>query len=127
MSSTYTQQATAAILQAARSEYDFGGWLANVLASVAGQLGSSDALTEGRPGSWEASLVDQLVHGTVGYGDEYLPEPSGRGKLTDATARSIRDSTLYGGSTQRQIAVEFGVAQSTVSDIASGRTWRWLT
>jgi transcriptional regulator with XRE-family HTH domain len=28
--------------------------------------------------------------------------------------------------TQRQIAAEFGVSPSTVSDIASGRTWGWL-
>jgi hypothetical protein len=43
-----------------------------VLAAVAAALGSSDALTQGRPGSWEADLVDRLVKGTVGYGDEDL-------------------------------------------------------
>ncbi len=36
--------------------------------------GSSDAVTAGRPGSWEASLVDQLVKGTVGHDDEHLPD-----------------------------------------------------
>ena len=46
-----------------------------MLARVAARKGSSDALTAGRPGSWEASLVDQLVKGTVGYDDEYLPDP----------------------------------------------------
>jgi hypothetical protein len=44
----YTQQATRAVLAAARSEHSFAEWLAYVLAAVAGQLGSSDALTAGK-------------------------------------------------------------------------------
>jgi fructose-1-phosphate kinase PfkB-like protein len=48
--------------------------LAAVLSSVAADLGSSDALTAGRPGSWEADLVQQLVKGTVGWGDEHLAD-----------------------------------------------------
>lgn len=122
--STYTRRAEAAILQAARSEHDFAGWLAQVLATVAGQLGSSDELIIGRPGSWEASLVDQLVKGTVGHDDEYLPPP--RTKLTDAKSREIRDRALYGAGTQAEIAAEFGVSPSTVSSIMTGRTWGWL-
>ena len=125
-SGTYTGQATAAIIRAARAEHDFAGWLAGVLAGVAGQLGSSDALTEGRPGSWEASLVDQLVKGTVGYDDAYLPGPAGNRKLTDAKARQIRQACAWGEMTQRQIAAEHGVSLSTVNDIAAGRTWGWL-
>lgn len=121
----YTARAVAAITQAARAEHDFAGWLAGVLAEVAGQLGSSDALTEGRPGSWEASLVDQLIKGTVGYCDEYLPGPA-RGKLTDAQVRQIRDRCDYGDVTQRQVAAESGVSASTVRDIVTGRTWGWL-
>jgi hypothetical protein len=71
----YTRAAVEAIGQAVEHEHDFAGWLAAVLARVAARKGSSDALTAGRPGSWEASLVDQLVKGTVGYDDEYLPDP----------------------------------------------------
>jgi len=124
----YTRQATAAITRAARAEHDFAGWLAGVLADVAGRLGSSDALTEGRPGSWEASLVDQLVKGTVGYGDEYLPSPgrrAGRATLTDAQVWLIRER-YAAGETQRQIGAAFGVSASTVSAIVTGKTWRWL-
>jgi len=69
----YTRSAVKAVAQAVEREHDFAGWLADVLARVAARKGSSDALTAGRPGSWEASLVDQLVKGTVGYDDEYLP------------------------------------------------------
>lgn len=123
----YTRQAVTAVLAAARFEHDFAGWLADVLAQVAGQLGSSDALIEGRPGSWEADLVDQLVKGTVGYDDGYLPGPV-RGKLTDTQAREIRARYASGfGETQRELAVGFGVSPSTVRDIGTGKTWRWLT
>ena len=121
----YTSRAVAAITQAARAEHDFPGWLAGVLAAAAGQLGSGYALIAGRPGSWEAGLVEQLVHGTVGYGDEYLPGPP-RGRLTDTQVRGIRDRCGYGEVTQRQVAAEFGVSASTVSDIITGRTWGWL-
>jgi hypothetical protein len=73
----YTGRAVTAIGEAVRAEHDFGGWLAAVLAAVAAQLGSTDALTAGRPGSWEASLVDQLVKGTVGWSDELLDDYQG--------------------------------------------------
>jgi hypothetical protein len=68
----YTQQASAAVLAAGRAEPDFAGWLAAVLAQVASELGSWDAITAGRPGSWEADLVQQLIKGTVGYDGEFL-------------------------------------------------------
>ena len=60
-----------------RGEHGVAGWLAAVLAEVAAIKGSSEALTAGSPGSWEASLVDQLVKGAVGWDDEYLPDPEG--------------------------------------------------
>jgi hypothetical protein len=121
---TYTDRAVLAVLAAARTEGDFAGWLAMTLARVAGQLGSSDALTAGRPGSWEADLVQQLVKKTVGYGDEYLPGPLR--KLTDETARQIKEDAYWDGRTHQEIAAEHGVSPSTVSDIAAGRTWGWI-
>jgi hypothetical protein len=68
----YSHRAAAAIVEAVRGEQDFGGWLGEVLASAAAELGSTAALTAGRPGSWEADLVQRLVRGTVGWEDEYL-------------------------------------------------------
>jgi hypothetical protein len=50
MEHSYNDQARAAILEAAKAEHDFGGWLAAVLACVAAELGSSDALTAERRG-----------------------------------------------------------------------------
>jgi hypothetical protein len=123
--SDYTRQATRAALAAARTEHDFAGWLAQVLAAVAGQLGSSNALTAGRPGSWEASLVRQLLAGTVGEADEHLPGPIS--KFTDETARQIKEDAYWDGRTHQEIAAEYGVSPSTVSDIATGRTWGWIS
>ncbi len=73
-SGDYTSDAHAAILRAICDQHDFGGWLAGVLASVSADLGSTFPLTAGRPGSWEADLVQQLVKGTVGYDDHYLAD-----------------------------------------------------
>ena len=70
----YTEEARAAILGAVSEQHDFGGWLAGVLSGAAAELGSSDALIAGRPGSWEADLVRQLVKGTVGWDDDYLAD-----------------------------------------------------
>jgi hypothetical protein len=66
----------------------------------------------------------QLVKGTVGHDDEYLLAPAGRRKLTDAKVRNIRwryDDGIR-GVTQAELAAEFGVSASPVSDITTGRT-----
>jgi hypothetical protein len=77
----YTERAATAVVEAARAEHDFGGWLAAVLATAAAELGSSRAVTASRPGSWEADLVIQLVCGTVGWNDEHLhPAREGEGR-----------------------------------------------
>jgi hypothetical protein len=73
----YTNEAVAAVLDAVRHEHDVAGWVALVLCRAAAVLGSSDALTAGRSGSWEAALVRALVQGTVGQGDELLGQYRG--------------------------------------------------
>lgn len=56
---------------------DFADLVAHVLTSVAANLGGVEALLAGRPGSWEAAAVNDLVTGTA-HGDEihrYRTEP----------------------------------------------------
>ncbi len=53
-------------------EDDFAGFLAGVVSSVAANLGAAYLVTAGRPSSWAAKLVDQLVQGTVGGDPAYL-------------------------------------------------------
>jgi hypothetical protein len=72
VSQSYSDQARDAIRGAFEAEHEFGGWLAVALASVGAELGSSDALTAGRPGSREADLVQRLLKGMVGWGAQYL-------------------------------------------------------
>ncbi|MFG1818281.1 hypothetical protein ACGFIF_31265 [Kribbella sp. NPDC049174] len=51
---------------------DGAEFITHLLATVAANLGSSDAVTAGRPGSWESAGVIDLLRSTVGYNDEYL-------------------------------------------------------
>jgi len=53
-------------------EVDLPSWLAKALASVATRHGSSWALVEKRPGSWEAPHILGLVQGLIGLDDEDL-------------------------------------------------------
>mgnify|MGYP001582668538 CR=1 FL=1 len=46
---------------------DFSAFLASALGAVAANVGSAERITAGRPGSWEADALGQLVTGTVGY------------------------------------------------------------
>jgi hypothetical protein len=62
---SHTAAAVHALAWGHEAEQDFAGWLADVLARLAAQLGSVDAVVAGRPGSWESAAVLQLLHGTV--------------------------------------------------------------
>jgi hypothetical protein len=83
----YTDQAVAAVTAAVRAERDFGGWLSLLLVLAAAQLGSLDALTAGRRGSWEAKRVDRLARG-LAFDDEGLAAYRPRGGRDQLGARS---------------------------------------
>lgn len=59
--------------------------------------------------------ADKIVHGTTNRGEQ-----CGSSKLTEADVREIRQMS----GTQREIAEKFGVAQSAISKIMTGATWR---
>lgn len=75
----YTAQAIAALTSAARTTRTIGGGTetehtepagfgeiaCRVITSVAANLGGGDTLLAGRPGSWEADYVRQIVHSTT--------------------------------------------------------------
>jgi hypothetical protein len=92
----HTVDAVDALLAAHAHEQDFAAWLAGALASAAAQLGSSAALVDGRPGSWEAQLVTALVHATIGdhdLADFDLRSPTGawHSELEDLDGRPTPD------------------------------------
>jgi hypothetical protein len=57
-----------------REPADWAEFVAGVLCAVAANVGSTSRVLAGRPGSWEADAVRQLISGTVGWDDDYLPE-----------------------------------------------------
>lgn len=58
----YTAAAVDAFVEATTETGDFAGWLAEVLARTASRLGPDlNFKLYGRPGSWESSLVGQLL------------------------------------------------------------------
>ena len=61
-----------------------------------------------------------MKHGTVVRG-----ERQGSAKLTEAQVRAIKFGRLPGS--QREIAENFGITKSTVSNIRNRRSWGWLT
>ena len=70
----YTRAAVAAVREAVTREHSFPEWLAAVLATaVSNNEVGWYALVAGRPGSWEADHVRNLIVGTVGEDGEMLP------------------------------------------------------
>ncbi len=69
---------------------DFGEIACHVLAAVAANVGGVENLLAGRPGSWEAEYVRQIVHSTAGDDPEHLTswqhEPARRGTTTTRRA-----------------------------------------
>jgi hypothetical protein len=51
---------------------DFAEFVTHALTGAAANIGSVDQLLAGRPGSWEADHIRQLLASTVGYYEEYL-------------------------------------------------------
>ena len=51
---------------------DFAEIACQVITAVAANIGSTEELLAGRSGSWEASLIRQIIGGTAGYEDDAL-------------------------------------------------------
>jgi hypothetical protein len=71
---------------------------------------------------WATSVenkADKIGHGTTNRG-----ERQGAHKLTEADVRQIR--SMCGSFSQSEIAKQFGIDQSTVSDIHRRKRWGWL-
>lgn len=68
----------------------------------------------------EKNQQDRLKHGTHSRG-----EKSAKAKLTESQVLEIRQR-LHAGAVKKALAIEFGVAPSTISAIAAGKLWGWL-
>ena len=59
---------------AQREPVDWAEFVTRALAGAAANIGGVETVLAGRGGSWEADLVRQLLHGTVGPDEEWLLE-----------------------------------------------------
>lgn len=66
--------AVRALTEAARASGDWAEFVTQALAGAAANIGSVEAALAGRPGSWEADGVRNLLASTVGWNDEHLLE-----------------------------------------------------
>lgn len=66
------------------------------------------------------NIADTLLHGTHNRG-----ERNARAKITDQVAREIK-RRLSAGERQHAIAADYGVARTTINNIANGYAWSWL-
>lgn len=78
-----------------------------------------------RPDHLFLGTHDQNMTDMVGKGRQPRGEQNGLSKLTAVQVAEIRER-VAAGATQRVVAAEFGVSQSTIRDIASGRCWAHL-
>ena len=81
--------------------HDFGGWLAHVLAAAAAELGSTDALTAGRPG-----VLGGRARPAAGQGHRRLgrraPAPTTDGRRATVTARPTALRSRRAGPRRRR-------------------------
>lgn len=71
-------------------------------------------------GDQSANEADKLLHGRSNRGERH-----GMGKLKLEQVLAIRRRAMEGES-QRALGREFAVAQQTISEIVTGRTWAWV-
>jgi hypothetical protein len=62
------------LTDAARSTGDFAEFVTLAVAGAAANVGGIEQALAGRPGSWEAHYVREMLTSTVGYDEEYLLE-----------------------------------------------------
>ena len=83
---------------------DFADFLAAALAATAANVGSTERMTAGRPGSWESDLLAQLLNGTIGA--DASPEDLARRRTIPVVvqlnvAQLVRDAHLNTPPAQR--------------------------
>ena len=74
------------------------------------------------PGTHADNMADMVSKGRQDSSNVRRGKDQGLAKLTDDNVREIR-SLLAQGVRQKVIAKQFGIAQSTVSCINTGKTW----
>jgi hypothetical protein len=77
---------------------DWAEFVTHALAGAAANVGSTEQILAGRPGSWEAERVRQTLQSTVGIDDEHLMKHRTEPVVVDLLVESIlrdTDDTTY--------------------------------
>lgn len=72
---------------------DWAEFVTHALAGAAANIGGTEQILAGRPGSWEAERVRQTLQSTVGADDEHLLEHRTEPVVIDLWVESILDRT----------------------------------
>lgn len=83
---------------------------------------SNNHITNLRWGTRKENVSDAFRHGTWP-----ILENRTQSKLTNKNVREIRRRYKAGGVTQKQLAIEYGVAKATIHCIFSGKSWFHLS
>ncbi len=70
------------------------------------------------------NMQDMVAKGRARGGHAQIGEQNGRAKITSAIATAIRSEWKARGGSQRELGMKFGISQSAVSAILSGKSWR---
>jgi hypothetical protein len=79
---------------------------------------SNNRLTNLRYATPASNSADRIAHGTSNHGAR-----NGNARLSDADVEDVKQA-LAAGQLQREIAARYGVTRTTISAIATGRSWK---
>ena len=68
------------------------------------------------------NIHDMIQKGRENHTNNLCGEAHGRAKVTEENVRNIRTSSL----TLRELSLIYGIGQTQLSRIRSGKSWRWL-
>ncbi|MFJ2662695.1 hypothetical protein [Arthrobacter koreensis] len=102
---------------------DFAGTLSRVLASVAANVGGIEALLQGRPGSWEADYVRQLLRSIAGENEEsllqYRTEPLQLSLNVEEVFERFGLTELYGEAVEELSTLEADADETMFQETAT--------
>jgi len=102
--------------------------LANMSAARRGKPLSAEhrmALSRAHKGKTLSAEHRALLSAFMKRNPRSMESKLGRAKLTPSIVRDIRES-LSRGVTGRAIAILFGITETTVANIKTGRRWQWV-
>jgi hypothetical protein len=113
--------------QPTTDRWDWGEFVCLAVAGAAANIGSTDEALGGRPGSWEAGCVRNMLSATVGPGDQHLLRHRTEPIVVDVYVEEIlTDVGLTDGYDEAEIALSDAHALRTPAATADEQAAREL-